>query len=481
MKHGKSPGTDGFVAEFFKFFWKELGPLIVRSLNEAFRDGELSSTQKEGLITCVPKEDKPKEYLKNWRPISLLNVIYKIGSSCIANRLKNVLPQLINEDQTGFMTNRYIGDNIRLIYDLMNYLNSKNMPGLLLSLDFEKAFDSLDWDFMFKVLQAFNFGQDLCKWVRTFYTDIKSSIIVNGQCTKWFSVKRGCRQGDPISPYLFLLSVEILATMIRENENIVGISMNNTDLKISQFADDAQMFTNGDKKSFEVTIETINKFSTVSGLYLNNQKTKAIWLGSKKHCNTQYMSHLEFEWNPQKFKILGIWFTQNIKDCIKLNYSEKLYEIKVLIKIWLRRIITPLGRVAVLKSLILSKLTHLWILLPNPPQEYMEELQKMCFQFVWNKKQDRISRKTVVKQVKKGGLGIPELKSFASALKLMWIRKLKNSEHKWKNICLTMFPCLKYFEYYDSEIVAHKDLKENSFWQQVMTAYGQLVMLKNRP
>ncbi|WP_419617700.1 hypothetical protein, partial [Thiolapillus sp.] len=109
MKNNKSPGSDGFTVEFFKFFWLQLGAFVVKSLNNSFRKGELSSTQKEGVIICIPKGDKAKDLIKNWRPISLLNVVYKIGSTCIANRLKLVLPSLINEDQTGFMTNRFIG------------------------------------------------------------------------------------------------------------------------------------------------------------------------------------------------------------------------------------------------------------------------------------------------------------------------------------------------------------------------------------
>ena len=104
-----------------------------------------------------------------------------------------------------FIANTYIGGIIRLIYDLISYLNKENMPGLLLCLDFEKAFDSVDWRFMFKVLHAFGFGPDISQWIFTFYRHIKSSVAVNVQLSEWFPIQRGCRQGDPISPYLFIL------------------------------------------------------------------------------------------------------------------------------------------------------------------------------------------------------------------------------------------------------------------------------------
>ena len=102
-----------------KFSWLQLGSYVVKSLNDGFRKGELSTTQKEGVIICIPKGYKSKDLIKNWKPISLLNVVYIIGSACIAKRLKSVLPSLINEDQIGFMANRYTGDNIRLLYDLL--------------------------------------------------------------------------------------------------------------------------------------------------------------------------------------------------------------------------------------------------------------------------------------------------------------------------------------------------------------------------
>ena len=133
MKNGKSPGQDGFTVEFFKFFWIDISYFILRSLNYGYRCGNLSVTQKQGVITCLPKPNKCRQTLKNWRPISLLNVVYKMASAVIANRIKTVLNKLIHEDQKGFLSGRYIGENIRIIYDVLFETQRQNIPGLILS------------------------------------------------------------------------------------------------------------------------------------------------------------------------------------------------------------------------------------------------------------------------------------------------------------------------------------------------------------
>ena len=301
-----------FLPSFLKFFWKKLGGFVLRALNEGFRKGSFSCTQREGVIICLPKPDKDREFVKNWRPITLLNTVYKIASAAIANRIKSVLESLLNEDQTGFVKNRFIGDNIRLIYDTINYLTCSNSPGLLLCLDFEKAFDSLDWSFLHKVLIEFGFKQDICKWISSFYTNIKSTVSVNGSISEWFYIGRGCRQGDPISPYLFILCVEIMGIMIRQNDRIKGISIDDREYKLTQYADDSEIMLEGDRQSFEECISSINLFGQYSGLVLNTHKTNAVWLGSKRNSEVRYMQHLDMTWNPAKFKILGIWFSNDL-------------------------------------------------------------------------------------------------------------------------------------------------------------------------
>ena len=126
MKNQKCPGIDGFPAEFFKVFWTKLKFFVLRALNHSYETGEMSVSLRQCIITCLPKGDKPKQFLKNWRPISLLSTVYKIGSSAIANRLKRVLDRIISFSQTGFISGRYIGENTRLIYDLMHYTKKRH-------------------------------------------------------------------------------------------------------------------------------------------------------------------------------------------------------------------------------------------------------------------------------------------------------------------------------------------------------------------
>ena len=272
MKNDKSPGLDGFTVEFFKFFWVDIGNFILNSLNYGYRTGSLSITQKQGVITCIPKPNKSRFNLKNWRPISLLNVIYKLASAVISNRLKKVLDNLINENQKGFIAGRFLGENVRLIYDVLFEAKKQNIPGLLLSIDFEKAFDTVSWSFISNVLDYFNFGNSIKKWVSLFQEGSETCILQNGFMSDAFKLRRGCRQGDPISPYLFILCAIMLGKMIRKNNDIKGISINGKEFKLSQYADDTQLILDGTEKSLKAAMGSLKLYYIMSGLKINVEK-----------------------------------------------------------------------------------------------------------------------------------------------------------------------------------------------------------------
>ena len=154
----------------------------------------MSNSQRQGVITLIEKTGKDRTYLENWRPISLTNVDAKIASKAIATRIVKILPEIIHSNQTGYVSGRYIGEAARSILDVMEYTKTVNIPGILLFIDFEKALDSLEWNFMFKCLETFGFGHSLIRWVETFDSNISSCIINNGTFSANFELGRGVRQ-----------------------------------------------------------------------------------------------------------------------------------------------------------------------------------------------------------------------------------------------------------------------------------------------
>ena len=384
MNNNKSPGLDGFTVEFFKFFWVDIGQFTLRSLNFGYRTGSLSITQKQGIITCIPKPNKPRINLKNWRPISLLNVTYKLASAVISNRLKTVLDKVIHENQKGFIAGRFLGENVRLIYDVLFESKKQNIPGLLLSIDFEKAFDTVSWKFISKVLDYFNFGRSIKTWISLFQNGAESCILQNGFMSDFFYLKRGCRQGDPISPNIFIFCAEILGKMIRNNKDIKGIHINNKEFKLSQYADDTQLLLDGSEISLKEALRTLKQYYIMSGLKINVDKTRALWIGSLSNSEKTLCDEYPLDWSQEPLKALGVVFSPLVFNIWDLNSQEVLLKVKNILNQWSRRKLTLIGRITVIKSLALSKFVHLFISLPAPPNELIKELEKMFYKFLWN-------------------------------------------------------------------------------------------------
>ena len=187
LPNNKSPGCDGFTAEFYKFFWKDIKLLLFDSFLYSFDTGILSLDQRRAVLTLIPKSGKDLRYLNNWRPLSILNTDYKILAKSLASRLQSVIGKIINRDQSGYIKGRFIGENIRTVIDILNYTSINDISGFLILIDFEKAFDSISWDFLFSVLNNCNFGENFTKWIRLLYTDSLLCVTNNGYASSFFS------------------------------------------------------------------------------------------------------------------------------------------------------------------------------------------------------------------------------------------------------------------------------------------------------
>ena len=467
MNNNKSPGSDGINTEFYKLFWNDIKTYLIKSLNYSLQIGELTALQKQSIINLIPKKDKDPTNLANWRPISLLNIDYKIATKTIANRIKKVLNNIIDSSQTGFIKGRYIGENIRLLYETIDYVNDKQIPGLLFFADFEKAFDSVSHEYISKVLRFLNFGPTLIKWIEVFYRNISSCVTNNGYLSDLFTLGRGVRQGCPLSPYLFIIAIELLSYNVRNNNLIKGINIDNEEVKNTMFADDATFFLDGTKKSIEALIKTIDNFGNTSGLRLNYSKCIIFKTGSLKNSRLNYCEEKHFSWTSDMAKTLGIYFCNDKNKIHKENVLPKIQEFQQCLEKWKSRRLTTLGKITVLKSFAFAKLTFPLTVLNNPGDEIVKQIIHIMFDFLWESKPDKISRKIIVQNYENGGLKMIDLLSFTKALKRTWVKRLINEENngKWKIIymnCLKRCGCNNIFNGNFNEVDAQKIVK-NTF------------------
>ena len=429
FKNNKSPGNDGISKEFYVHFWPKIKNLMVEAFNASYINGKLSTSQKQAIITLIEKKGKDRTQIKNWRPISLLNVDYKIVSKVIAKRIQSVLPKLIHINQSGFIQNRFIGDTIRTILDIIDYTDFNNKEGLLMMIDFEKAYDSVEWDFMFKVLKKYNFGEMLIKWIKTFYFGMESCVTNNGNTSNYFKITRGMRQGDPLSSYLFVLIVEILAIAVRDNNNIHGITIDNHNIKILQYADDTTAILS-DLQSAKEFISLLNKFKYISGLGINIEKTEAIWLGAFKN---RADAPLGIKWSKEPVKLLGIYISSNQDLAVSYNFDKRIKKMKTMLNQWKQRDLTLIGKVLVIKSYAISQLLYIANLLPFPKHKY-KEIEDILYEFVWNCKTKKVKKNILIQDYSKGGCKMPDVQSIVTAQKLKWVKQfLGNHECSWSH------------------------------------------------
>ena len=361
LKNNKSPGLDGLPGEFYKCFWSDISALFYEVLICVFDRKEMSFSQRMAAISLIYKKDE-KNDLKNYRPLSLTNVDYKIIASIFARRLQNCIDKLIGKEQSAYIKGRYIGDNARLILDIFHYCEEFNENGILLFLDFEKAFDSVEWNFLFKTLTKFNFGENFITWMQILYNNPIFRVKNNEWISKICKMGRGIRQGCPISALLYLFVAEILAIKIKENRNIEGITFKNSEIEVKsvQHADDLTVSVKNELSLLE-TLRTVDTFCNHAGSKINISKTECLLLWPLKG---QFEKLHDIKVVKHSIKCLGIYIGHNKEECYVNNWMKIYHQIEKLFESWKRRKLTIFGKSCIINSLAISKLIYKASILP---------------------------------------------------------------------------------------------------------------------
>ena len=488
MKNGSSPGLDGLTTEFIKMFWLQLNVTIIESYNAAFRKGTLSYSQSSAVITLIHKgKNLPKSSLNNWRPISLTNTDYKLLAKCLAARLSYIIPTIINEDQSGYVKGRNIASAIRTIDDVIEYLRVKEKPGLLLALDFSKAFDTISKKFLIQAFQRFGFGDSFLQWIKTLLANTHSCINYNGWLSDSFELKCGVRQGCPFSPLAFIIGIEMLAIKFRQENQVKGIKVNSRDvtntqvntLKIQLYADDVTLMLN-DENDIQHVFNILNDFGNISRLTININKSQAMWLGSNRDKTEEYLG---LKW-VNKIKILGVYFSNKISaSLIEDNWQPRIDTVKQFIRNWEKRNLGLLGKICVIKTFLLSQFVYIMQSIALP-EKILTEMNTLLFRFLWRKKDcnkkafEKVKRNVVINNTENGGINMIDFKLFQQSCLCEWLLKLHTApiNSKWALIPRYYFGQLgRNLACFNSTIgsVKFKGLEniQSVFWKEVASTW----------
>ena len=488
MSTSTSPGPDGFTVPFFRMFWDDLKHLLVSVFTEMYETGIMPNLYKQSVTILIPKKGKDLTKIDSMRPINLLNVVYKILTKALSGRLAIVIQEIINEDQTGFIKGRYIGENVRLIIDIIRRSKARNTPGLLLFCDWQKAYDSVNWTYLKEAFKRFGFGVTMQKWIDILYdqtgvTQSSAQVQINGFLSQPYEISSGLRQGCPLSCMLFLIAIEPLACSVRASSEISGLRFGSVEMKISAYADDTVMILDGSAKSLSFCFEQLKRVEEVSGLRLNKRKTRAMWIESNRNRQDRICPDIDVSWDVSPVEYLGIKLNRTGEKLASLNYPEKIGRLKERLNPWFARNITPYGKVHIIKSEALSQLAYLMSVLEKPGKSEIAEINTIVYKFIWKTSKDRVKRTVMRNSLRRGGLNVPDPDRQADSLKVVWVKKLLDPKNKgkWKEVMrdklfvndrISLFHC----DASPGQIRAR--LGNDRFWEEVLIAWMTIVGTK---
>ena len=436
---GKAPGTDAIPSEFYQEMWEEIELDIFNFASEAIEQACISEELNVSKIALLPKtEDRSR--IQNFRPISLLNTLYKLVAKIYANRMKPLLHNWILPSQTGFVPNRCILDNIFLAFESIEWALESNQNMSMLLLDFEKAYDRVSWTFLRQVMEKMGFSATWIRQVMSLNLTASATIIVNGEQSQAFKLQRSVRQGCPLAPYLFLLTVDVLGQMLQHPDcHVKGLRLpDNSTITNQMFADDTLLLLEGNPSNMDRAIDVINRFGAASGSKLNLHKSVGVWI-----------SHTPRDWTwgegeglkwlqPGEItKYLGYPFGTQLSQQEKDN--KMLGQIRKHLHRWSGNQLSLAGRIMVSNQVILSSIWYLASCMDFSNQA-LRLVRATIRNYMWSGKRDtntraRVKWSTAVLPIVRGGVKIidPQWQASALLVKLL-IRGMSIGYEPWKTL-----------------------------------------------
>ena len=449
---GKAPGIDGIPTEL----WKSLDDQFLESkknsnstrkcnivwcLTQVFRDIEVNSMDQntklnEGCMSPIYKKKDP-DNIANYRPITLLNTDYKIFTKALSMKLSDVITDIINPDQAGFIKNRNVYDQIKTTKLIIDYMNHTNRTGAIVALDQEKAYNKILHPYLWAVLRKLEFPEEFIKTTQALYDGAITTVMINGELSHPFPIYRGVRQGDALSCLLFDLAIEPLAENIRKSQLILGIQIPTTKkyLKIKLFADDTTIFLS-ENDSIENLQTILNKWCKVSGAKFNIEKTEIIPLGNLTQCHNiitknslteggpMFPQHIHIAKEGEPVRILGAWLGNAIDQAT--TWAPILEDCCKRLERWSASKHSLEGRRLIIQMQV-AGVTQYLTKVQGMPKDVESELNKRIRRFMWNnEKTDTINQAQMYAPHEKGGKKVLDIEARNKAIHLTWLKAYLN-------------------------------------------------------
>lgn len=467
----KAPGPDGFSFLIIKHIWEVIESDVVDFVMEFHGSGRIVKGLNASFIVLVPKKSNPTS-LDDYRPISLIGCLYKILAKLLANRLRKVIGSVISNTQTAFLSGRQILDGVLALNEAIHDLKERNRSGFILKADFSKAFDCVSWNYLDSVQEAMGFGQKWRVWIQSCLSSASISVLINGSTTDVFTTSKGLRQGDPLSPFLFLIAAEglnvLMDSAIALNE-FSGVRIGAGVFRLShlQYADDTILLGEKSWKNIYAAKFILKWFEIISGLSINFNKSKLICVNCPPQWTSEAARILQCKVENLPTSYLGLPVGSSHR-----RYSfwvPVIQRVEKKLSAWKSRLLSAGARVTLVKS-VLSSLPLYFCSLFKMPTIVVKKINSLIRSFFWGELDSKrrtkwVSWEKICLHKNLGGLGVPDIKKKnVSLLAKWWHRFSTESNALWKRVIVEKYYC----NYSSLSPFLHETNRVSKCWKDIV-------------